>query len=591
MVEFELEKQLHSTDSPAKLKKSDEKYYIHLIAEEVRAIEEGTLKFETFIHGLSTLFQTLPINELHDLIDAIVLHSEIFKNPINFKAFRNLYLRIFNDLLKRVSSILHSTLSGKIRIFLANIMPFDEKSGVNLMGHCNIAQNVDNSDDDDLKNYDFSEALKTMEIPNIMQFDDHSMFENYRDLHNILRNPFILFVDVKQFQIFKSHVEYFIKTIRACYRKANSDISLLPLLFSSISDNKTLFVNEFENPLVHCTLLIEILIVFRFLASPNDKFKRRKITVMQKEWMNSNETQIFSILNFHNPQFSNIFEDISMSEARWSSWKNNGCPEIEVACPKTNDEPFEWFDSTELPKFGEYSTKDCYDTEWFTHNIEINNNTKTAVEFFSEAVLQLDPNEDVDQEYRLFNATNQSGEQLEFQWKSHRLLYNRCQDSIQQSMVSTRNHSKLIKPDSNQTFGYYRLMRILEALNPEWSQIHVEVENFNKAMAEGANKKQLVRDRAELGVLIQNKLFINNLVKLFGSIEPKQLISDLELDLKDFDEEQLNASDDNKDKLLDIKNNITSQFLSKFDSSATVSDLISKLGFLDQKTITNALSL
>lgn len=49
-------------------------------------------------------------------------------------------LRICNELLRRASRTRNTQLCGRIRAFLADVFPIDERSGLNLMG----AYNTDN---------------------------------------------------------------------------------------------------------------------------------------------------------------------------------------------------------------------------------------------------------------------------------------------------------------------------------------------------------------------------------------------------------------------------------------------------------------
>ena len=53
-------------------------------------------------------------------------------------AGKNYLLRMCNNLLRRLSTFRNTVLCGRIQLFLAQLLPLDEKSALNIMGAFNL---------------------------------------------------------------------------------------------------------------------------------------------------------------------------------------------------------------------------------------------------------------------------------------------------------------------------------------------------------------------------------------------------------------------------------------------------------------------
>ena len=53
-------------------------------------------------------------------------------------AGKNYLLRMCNNLLRRLSTLRNTVFCGRIQLFLAQLLPLDEKSALNIMGAFNL---------------------------------------------------------------------------------------------------------------------------------------------------------------------------------------------------------------------------------------------------------------------------------------------------------------------------------------------------------------------------------------------------------------------------------------------------------------------
>ncbi|KAH8033793.1 hypothetical protein HPB51_016248 [Rhipicephalus microplus] len=90
---------------------------------------------------LCDVFDSLPLNESEEFFSLMEDKVSIWKEELFFKCCKNQLLRTCNDLLRRLSRSQNTVFCGKILVFLAELFPLSESSGLNIASEFN-AENI-----------------------------------------------------------------------------------------------------------------------------------------------------------------------------------------------------------------------------------------------------------------------------------------------------------------------------------------------------------------------------------------------------------------------------------------------------------------
>lgn len=137
---------------------------------------------------LTDIFETSTIPLCQEYFSFVEEKILVWKDPQFYNSCKNNLLRMCNGLLSRLSRGKDASFCGRILIFLAKLLPFYERSGLNLTSSFND------------QNFDEFERKKAVRILKDMQDDEdekmkgvYSFFKSYLMIKSFLRNPILCF--------------------------------------------------------------------------------------------------------------------------------------------------------------------------------------------------------------------------------------------------------------------------------------------------------------------------------------------------------------------------------------------------------------
>ncbi|KAG5446116.1 THO complex subunit 1 [Clonorchis sinensis] len=396
----------------------------------------------------SDVFNTKPISVCQELFGFMEETITTLKDVPLFASGRNTLLRMCNDLLRRLSKSQNTVFCGQIQLFLSRLFPLDEKSGLNLMSNFNLDKETpyNKTPDPSIFKHQLSMDSST-EDP---------------DEGETAAHPKSLEVDANLYVKFWSLQDFF-KVPTSCYDKAKwvtfrSNIETVLEIFSSIKlsgsnegdASNTSGSSKFSKYLTSEKLLdlqlmdssfrryimVQILVVFQYLITPT-KFKTpdQVLSEEQTEWLNRKRELILSLLSGnrktdsqHTDSFASTIGRILERETHWNSWKNEGCPSFvrpqeksPVETRKRRTNPLIDRAGAKIYRFGNKNLDKLWNVcpdnlaacrderRLFRPNLQ---------SYFQDAILELDPAEKVDEEYKSINKE-------EWCWRSLRCLARR----------------------------------------------------------------------------------------------------------------------------------------------------------------------
>ncbi|GAA49608.1 THO complex subunit 1 [Clonorchis sinensis] len=405
----------------------------------------------------SDVFNTKPISVCQELFGFMEETITTLKDVPLFASGRNTLLRMCNDLLRRLSKSQNTVFCGQIQLFLSRLFPLDEKSGLNLMSNFNLDKETpyNKTPDPSIFKHQLSMDSST-EDP---------------DEGETAAHPKSLEVDANLYVKFWSLQDFF-KIPTSCYDKAKwvtfrSNIETVLEIFSSIklsgsnegdasntsgSSKFSKYLTSEKAIIPRCSfqlldlqlmdssfrryIMVQILVVFQYLITPT-KFKTpdQVLSEEQTEWLNRKRELILSLLSGnrktdsqHTDSFASTIGRILERETHWNSWKNEGCPSFvrpqeksPVETRKRRTNPLIDRAGAKIYRFGNKNLDKLWNVcpdnlaacrderRLFRPNLQ---------SYFQDAILELDPAEKVDEEYKSINKE-------EWCWRSLRCLARR----------------------------------------------------------------------------------------------------------------------------------------------------------------------
>ncbi|TGZ71629.1 hypothetical protein CRM22_002538 [Opisthorchis felineus] len=396
----------------------------------------------------SDVFNTKPISVCQELFGFMEETITTLKDVPLFASGRNTLLRMCNDLLRRLSKSQNTVFCGQIQLFLSRLFPLDEKSGLNLMSNFNLDKETPYN-----KTPDPSVFKHQLSMDSSTEDPDEG---------ETAAHPKSLEVDANLYVKFWSLQDFF-KVPTSCYDKAKwvtfrSNIETVLEIFSSIKlsgsnegdASNTSGSSKFSKYLTSEKLLdlqlmdssfrryimVQILVVFQYLITPT-KFKTpdQVLSEEQTEWLNRKRELILSLLSGnrktdsqHTDSFASTIGRILERETHWNSWKNEGCPSFvrppeksPVETRKRRTNPLIDRAGAKIYRFGNKNLDKLWNVcpdnlaacrderRLFRPNLQ---------SYFQDAILELDPAEKVEEEYKSINKE-------EWCWRSLRCLARR----------------------------------------------------------------------------------------------------------------------------------------------------------------------
>ena len=395
--------------------------------------------FTTPFVVLSDVCESLPLDRCEKLFHFVEEHAAIWTNPLFFKVGKNQMLRMCNDLLRRLSSSQNTVYCGRIQLFLARLFPLTEKSALNLMSHFNV------------ENVTVYQKLSDMERDEAMDTEatrfsaeegliDYNLYSKLWSMQSFFHNPLLCYEEPKWSE-FVSSVESALSAFESCKltgisrkkRKFQNEVpsatngaiqlgSLESHYYAKFLTSIKLMNLQLSDSHFRQHILVQMLIMFHYLRS-DVKFRSSTCVLrpQQETWITSTVEAIYCLLEGTPPDgaaFSSYIKHVLEREDNWIGWKNDGCPSLlsnsagegdclkEVKRKRIGDSVMENLrnkrvdlGNTELTNLWNSfpdNLKECQSTDRkFVPQLD---------EFLADAILQSDPKEQVEEEYKLVRS-------------------------------------------------------------------------------------------------------------------------------------------------------------------------------------------
>ncbi|TPX59750.1 hypothetical protein SpCBS45565_g07665 [Spizellomyces sp. 'palustris'] len=348
--------------------------------------------------------QTVPFNIIEDLLDVLTISGaervvEYLEtradrltvasaltvsvnwgiNPSKGKGL--VLLRLCNEILRRLSKTKNTVTSGRILMFMANVYPLTERSGVNLRGEFNI-KNETHYEGEDIKDpMDIDEA-------DALNSNDESLYRIFWHLQHFFANPSLLW-QTANFNRFQKGIDATLKRFddinkettsqsakhrddkqgshdrkrkhRASDSSEQIDTAKPPsgngrveLFFPKFLTSPNLFDLELRDPYFRRQILAQLSIILQYLSvltqDEKDKvakeFAENKDTILnkavqqaytltseQEAWVKDARNRAYSVSEATYPYgklFARNLSTVITHERNWIEWKNRSCQTFET---------------------------------------------------------------------------------------------------------------------------------------------------------------------------------------------------------------------------------------------------------------------
>ncbi|MES1903617.1 MAG: THO complex subunit 1, partial [Paramarteilia canceri] len=281
---------------------------------------------ESLVSEIANLFETSQFIEACQIFPKVSRNIGLLQSENYFKISKNICLRTFNDFLKRSSKLYDSQLCGQINLFLSELLPFSEKSGVNLMGYFS---NRSFGNSTQLKNTQTENKL----FGHLSGLTEHTFSQNFYNAFyslkkQLLATNFIL-NDIYKFNSFKNNTDIVIDVIKK-YLKSNNNLKCWSIPFQNFVNNKDTFNYQIQNEVLLLSLFTEIVISFNYLLAPSSKFRQKNPNGIQRDWLKKKRSEVLNFIETSYPDLHKLLNNLLKSEGNWSNWKTQGCPDLEI---------------------------------------------------------------------------------------------------------------------------------------------------------------------------------------------------------------------------------------------------------------------
>lgn len=341
-------------------------------------------------------------------------------------------LRICNALKKRLSKHQDTVFCGRILIFLASVTPLADKSGVNQGSAFNLGNETVFEEDDSESPAETKAATADAASENDRPMDTPVDFVFYRQFWTLQRffcDPTQCYRD-GQWKVFRKCSETVVSSFKAFRLDDVADASGSGAAVATTDSNEyfakfltssKLFRLQQSDSHFRRQILVQMLVLFQYLTG-SVKFKKDNFTLStaQSDWITKMQATCFHLLKLSPPsgeQFALDVKRVLKSENHWVQWKNDGCPAfarktLPLKRPLDTDaDAMEVEDGASPAKKAKAADKLDLGSAELTRlwNITKTNlesckadsrrSTPKTGEFFSEALEQIDPVNDVEKEY------------------------------------------------------------------------------------------------------------------------------------------------------------------------------------------------
>ncbi|XP_041046391.1 THO complex subunit 1 isoform X2 [Carcharodon carcharias] len=435
--------------------------FLSIISLSINGVTEGICSATTPFLLLGDVLDCLPLDQCDRIFTFVEKNVGTWKSATFYSAGKNYLLRMCNDLLRRLSKSQNTVFCGRIQLFLARLFPLSEKSGLNLQSQFNLENvTVFNTNEQDstlgLKLQHTEDREDGMEVEEGETGDeeptttcsvpiDYNLYRKFWSLQDFFRNPLQCYEKIS-WKTFLKHSDEVLDVFRSyklddmqASKKKHEELKSPGeehVYFAKFLTSEKLMDLQLNDSNFRRHILLQYLILFQYLKG-QVKFKSSYcvLTDEQSLWIEDTTKAVYQLFKETPPdgeKFSSMVEHILHSEENWIAWKNEGCPSFvkerppESKVPKParkRPAPEDFFGkgpgkkvlmgNEELTRLWNL----CPDNMEACKS-ESREFMPTLEEFFEEAIEQADPENMVEEEYKVVNNSN-------YGWRALRLLARR----------------------------------------------------------------------------------------------------------------------------------------------------------------------
>ncbi|XP_075682483.1 THO complex subunit 1 [Rhinoderma darwinii] len=520
----------------------------------INGVTEGICTATTPFVLLGDVLDCLPLDQCDKIFTFVEKNVGTWKSNMFYSAGKNYLLRMCNDLLRRLSKSQNTVFCGRIQLFLARLFPLSEKSGLNLQSQFNL-ENVTvfnvNEQESTLGQKQVEDREDGMEIeegemgddeaPNSSSIPiDYNLYRKFWSLQDFFRNP-VQCYDKSSWKTFLKFSEEVLQVFKS-YKLDDTQASRKKIeelksggehvYFAKFLTSEKLMDLQLSDSNFRRHILLQYLILFQYLKG-QVKFKTSNYVLLdeQSHWI-EDTTKLVHQLLCETPsagdKFSKTVEHILNTEENWNSWKNEGCPSF-VKERQPDSKPLKMARKRPSPEdfLGKGSNKKMLmGNEELTRlwnlcpdNIEAcKSETREFMpsleQFFEEAMEQADPENMVEDQYKVVNNSN-------YGWRALRLLARRSPHFFQPTNQQFKSLPEYLEN---------MVIKIAKELPPPSEEIKTgedeDDEDNESLLKENNESPEVQQQKVVTGELIE--LLANKLGEQWKSLAPH-------LEMKDSD--------------------------------------------------------
>ncbi|KAK1137366.1 hypothetical protein K0M31_001878 [Melipona bicolor] len=402
---------------------------------------------------LGDIFDSMTLDRCEQLFTFVENNVVVWKEDLFFSACKNNLLRMCNDLLRRLSRSQQTVFCGRILLFLAKFFPFSERSGLNIVSEFNLENHTEfgseKSEGNDLEQITKDDDKSEVKVP-----IDYNLYRKFWALQDFFRNPNQLYLKV-HWKVFSTHASSVLSAFSSFKLEEQRNYPSMSVkidssmegshketpYFAKYLTNQKLLELQLSDSNFRRYVLLQFLILFQYLNS-TVKFKAEthELKPDQVDWVKTTTEQVYALLTETPPDgpiFTETVKNILKREEHWNAWKNEGCPPFKRPTSDSSTD-IEELRKPKRPKrrigdvirdaqtVGKYHMGNPELTKLWNlcpNNLEACKSKErdflpSLETYFEEAIMQLDPNAMVEDEYKKVNDGN-------FGWRALRLLARR----------------------------------------------------------------------------------------------------------------------------------------------------------------------
>ncbi|XP_076762177.1 THO complex 1-like protein Hpr1 isoform X2 [Xylocopa sonorina] len=411
---------------------------------------------------LGDIFDSMTLDRCEQLFTFVENNVVVWKEDLFFSACKNNLLRMCNDLLRRLSRSQQTVFCGRILLFLAKFFPFSERSGLNIVSEFNLENYTEfgseKSEGDTLEQITKDDDKLESKVP-----IDYNLYRKFWALQDFFRNPNQCY-NKMYWKVFSAHASSVLSAFSSfkLEEQRNYPSTCVKVdsfmegshketpYFAKYLTNQKLLELQLSDSNFRRYVLLQFLILFQylnstvkfkaFLASGYETSETHELKPDQVDWVKATTEQVYALLTEtppDGPTFAETVKNILKREEHWNAWKNEGCPAFKRPAPESNAD-LEELKKPKRPKrrigdvirdaqaVGKYHMGNPELTKLWNlcpNNLEACKSKErdflpSLETYFEEAIVQLDPNAMVEDEYKKVNDGN-------FGWRALRLLARR----------------------------------------------------------------------------------------------------------------------------------------------------------------------